>query len=230
MNKIYTTLLALSLAGSATAMELTFYIGDKAVTNEATEYFSGIEKEDYGDYFEVKMDPKLSLGTDTYSSAIRITAECTSGQSIQMCAGGQCEGGKTVVKDGVRIQAGEKLNLRFDYVGELDNGDPIPTVTTHFEAVVPEYPETRREFVLVMSETGAGVADIDANGGDTVALTQVGLYYNLAAPSDATLYDICGKCVVNTKVSGEGVLSLAGLHKGIYIYRIASKTGKIIVK
>lgn len=95
---------------------------------------------------------------------------------------------------------------------------------------MPEYPETRREFVLVMSETGAGVADIDANGGDTVTLTQAGLYYNLAAPSDAALYDICGKCVVATKVSGEGVVSLASLHKGIYIYRIASKTGKIIVK
>lgn len=229
MNKIYTTLLALSLAGSATAMELTFYIGDKAVTTGSTVNFSGVEKEDFGDYFEVKMDPKLSLGTDAYSNAIQVTADCTSGQKIQMCAGGACEAGKTVVKSNIRLQAGEKVNLQFEYLDELDAGTAIPTVTTHFKAVVPEYPETLREFVLVMSEEGAGIANIDANG-ETVCLTPVGLYYNIAAPATADLYDICGKRVLNTKVNGEGVISLSSLPKGIYIYRIASKTGKIIVK
>ena len=81
-----------------------------------------------------------------------------------------------------------------------------------------------------MGPKGAGIAEIEAGSAVSVAVTGTGIVYALNAPSTLAVYNICGSQVASAAVQGEGVYDISGLTKGIYIYSVAGKSGKFIVK
>ncbi len=227
MKKIYTALAALMVAASMHAGELTFYLGDEPIAAGSTLNFTDIEVTDYGDYKEVLMDPDLYVSSNIFTTTLSVTATCTSGQSIQLCAGGSCEGGTTVTKKDIKVQTNEKLALRFDYVGELDADEPIPTVTATIEAQDGADESTHTSFTIVMGQT-AGLTVIE-NSAD-LYFNGSAIVYSLDAPAAFSLYNAEGRCVLDTVLTGEGSLTTDGMAAGIYVYTLGTRTAKIFIK
>lgn len=151
MKKFYLSIMAGLLALSAGARELTFYNGNDPIAPGSKVEFEAIEVEDYGDYKEVRMAPKLYVSSDIFTTDLTVTATCTSGQTIQLCLGGRCQAGETVTKT-VKAATNEKVALDFDYIAELDADEEIPVVTTTIEAQDGTHAETHISFTIVMGD------------------------------------------------------------------------------
>lgn len=227
MKKIYLFVLGVLLASGASARELTFYMGDVPVQNGTTVASDALEVEDYGDYKEVKMDPHLYLGSDIFTSDVEIKVTCLTGQYVQLCAGGNCMKGTAITKSKVKINAGQLLPLQYDFVGELDADEPVPTVTSLIEAVDTKHPETARSFTITMGGN-ASLSVVEIKSEFTV--TSSGIVYNLDAPVQLSLYNITGKQVLSAALSGAGIVDASSLPQGVYVYKAGKHTGKMIIK
>lgn len=225
MKKFYITFLGSLLCLSAQARELTFWMDGRQIKPGETVECNNVSIIEEDTYKEVTMDPKLSISSDIYTSQLTVTATCTSGQDIRMCAGGSCMGGESVTKKNVKVQANQKLNLEFEYIGELDLEEKIPVVTTVFEAQDGTYAETLVQFVLTMCEEGASVSVIEV--ADEIRPVAGGLQYSLETPARFELHTVGGACVHSAELSGNGTVSAA---PGLYIYTIGNKTGKVFIK
>lgn len=217
---------ALMLTFSAQARKLTFYIGDTPITSGETVAFEDIVVDDYGDWKEVTMKPDLYITTDIYTSKLTVIARCTSGESIQMCAGGACERGTTVTKKNVTINPGNKLNLLFDYIVELEADEEIPTVVTEFEAQDGDYTETHITYTLVMGKD-AGITLIENN--HSLRGIHGGVAYDVESDTSLQLFTLEGVRVLDATVNGTGSLNL-GLNPGIYVYTLGAQSGKLYIK
>lgn len=217
---------ALIFSVGAQARTLTFYIGSKPITSGETIPFEDFVVENYGDYKEVMMKPELFITTDIYTSKLMVSAKCTSGESIQMCAGGACERGTTVTKNGIRIQTNEMLPLIFDYIVELDLDQEIPTVVTEFEAQDGDYKETHITFTLIMGKD-AGITLIEHN--HNLRGIRGGVAYDVESETALQLFTIEGVRVLDATVNGTGSLNL-GLNPGIYVYTLGAQSGKLYIK
>ncbi len=232
MKKIYLFLAALLVAGVAHA-NLTFYIGDKKIEPNTTITFSEIQKEFVGEW-DVVMDPNLSIESDIFTNKLSITATCTTGQIIQMCAGGNCEKAQSVKKTGVTARAETKVPLQFEYTGTFASEADIPTnISVHFSAQVGVDETTLVEFDLILNPDGSGLTLVES--ARPVRYTSAGLEYNLTDRAVVTLYDITGRQVLHANAEGQGTVNTHTLPAGLYIYAIRSangtrQTGKIYVK
>ncbi|MDE6120286.1 MAG: T9SS type A sorting domain-containing protein [Muribaculaceae bacterium] len=229
MKKLYISLAAALLGvASLNARELTFYLGDTPISADETVTFTDYSVEPAGASVEVVMAPKLSLHSDLQNNKINITATCTSGQEVQMCAGGLCQTGAKISKSDISIGTNAKLDLEFEYIGILKKDETIPEVVTEFEAEMSGYTSTYKKFTLVMNPS-AGVATLIGDNNSFRAING-GIEYNIAEPSTVELYSITGRKVLSTTLSGEGTMSTSELPRGIYVYTIAGKSGKIYVR
>lgn len=224
MKKLYTLLLAALAIGTASARELTFYMGDSPIANGSTVAYSDVTVKDLGDgWKEVKMEPKLYLWSDIVTNTVKVTAACATGQTIQMCAGGQCEFGATVVKQNVSIPTRSKLDLQFEYYVAEMQGE-VPTLTVNFDAEDMSY-GTKTAFTLVMGpNASAGIKDLAKE--KEIWVTPAGIEYNLQAPAAISLYSITGTQVLAVKASGRGTVNTHSLHPGIYIYTVTTSAGR----
>lgn len=225
MKKYLLLIAALAAYCSASALQLTFMLGNKAITPGETITFNDITVTDYETYKEVKMKPELYLTTDIYSSKIKVTAKCTSGQVIQLCAGGTCRAGEEVVKENVTIQTNQKLDLGFDYINEFDMDEAIPTVITAFEAEDVTKADTKIAFVLIMNSNGASVYELDTD--NNIRGCEDGLEYNADTACTLSVCTLSGANVFSAEVSGTGFVSLP---KGLYVYTFGSTNGKILIR
>lgn len=231
MKKFYTLLasLAFIFAANAADNKLTFYIGETPIENGSTVEFNDLTVVDLGDgWGDVKYEPKLYLTNDFYSSKIKVTAKCTSGESVMMCCGGLCGSGVEVVKENIKMQAASKLALEFHWENPEIELAAVPEITVEFEAVDGSGKNAPASFTLVMKKN-AGVADIAANS-TNVRVNGKTLAYNVPSATQLSVYSIVGTRVLSQSVSGNGSVALDKLAKGCYIYSIAGKTGKFYVK
>lgn len=210
-----------ALTASAT---IDMYMGEQKLADNGTYTFNTITEDLNTGGFMI--DPLLSL-LSTEDAMVNIEARCTSGQKIQMCAGGQCENAPTVRKEDITLQANVKLDLQFEYIdNQVDDQSQLPkNITTVFTIEGDE----ELSYTLVMNSDGSGIqaiVDRDRN----VAYANGELIYDLSKPSKLTLCDTNGRVVLNAAVSGNGSVTLAKLAKGIYIYRLGQNTGKIVVR
>lgn len=225
MKKFLLILMCAYATFSASAVELSFWLGNKKITPGQTVQFTDITTDLYTDYKEVTMKPALYISSDIFSSDVKITAKCTSGQSIQMCAGGTCRGGVTVTKDQVTVRPNQKLDLGFDYIGELDLDEAIPTVVTVFEAEDIYESDSKVTFVLEMGEKSASVSVIEAF--DDLKAVDGGIAYKADEATQLNVAAISGVNVFSATVSGEGFIALPA---GIYVYSFGERTGKLYVR
>ncbi len=227
MKKFYIFLCAAALGLTATARELTFYYGDKVIAPGETVYFNDLKVEDYGNFKEVAYEPQLFITTDIFTNKLIVVAECTTGQQIQMCAGGLCSMGEKVEKKDITVSPNTKLPLQFDCYLELEADETAPTISTTFTAQDGTYAETLKSFVLVMGEN-ASVTLIEID--NQLKYTAAGLEYNISAPTAFALYTIDGRKVLSAELQGTGTLSTSGLQAGIYVYSLGNKTAKIFIQ
>lgn len=232
MKKFYLLLAALLVAGVANA-SLTFYMGDQKIEPNTTITFNDIHKEFVG-VWNVTMDPGLYIESDIFTNKLAITSTCTTGQTVQMCAGGNCESGTSVSKTGITARTNTKLPLQFEYMGEFENEADIPTnISVHFYAQDGTNESTRVEFDLILNSNGTALTIVEAVR--PIRYTTAGLEYNLSGRGNISLYDITGRQVMNVAAEGQGTVNTHTLPAGLYIYSVrkpdgSRQTGKIYVK
>lgn len=231
MKKLLLLMAGVAAASGLQAGELNMYMGQQLLENSKTYYFNDIEVSDEGGYFEVKMDPKLSIVADETTYDVKIVATCTSGQEIQMCAGGACENGTSVTKEGLILKAGKAVDLMFEYLGEAETQEQIPTcITTDFTLEEVGVATSKKTYTVVMNDPNGAVSVIAQD--KQVVLMNNTLVYSLSGDATVELYDINGRKVLSSQVNGSGNLNLGTLAKGLFIYRFAgcSKAiGKILL-
>lgn len=229
MKKPLLFLAAALVAFSASAREFTFWLGDQQITPGQTIEFNDYEL--VGGAL-LQMKPNLMVSSDIYTSKAIVTADCTSGQSIQMCCGGQCSSGTTVVKENVKIQTGQKVALDYEYLETKPFSGTLPTIVTEFSVRDAAYEGTETGFVLYMGPEGCYVSAVDADS--PVAVTPAGLRYNLPNGGTVEIFSITGASVLKTTVKGSGLVETAQLSRGVYIYTVSapgcSRSGKMVVK
>lgn len=213
------------VAGASQATELKFQMGGKDITPNTTVTFNEVET-DFGEYL---MDPKLFIVSDIDASNVSITADCTTGQKIQLCAGGECERGTKVSKTGVSMKANTPLNMLFECMGYYDTEDEIPTnVTTEFTAQYAYNDSSIVKFILVMNSKEGSVSLISVD--NNLYVENGAIVYNVEEASTLALYNLGGEKVLEAVVSGEGSLSTSALQPGVYAYTLGNKSGKLYVK
>lgn len=217
----------MAAAFSVQAANLTFYVGEDAVVPGSTVYIHDYEAEEYepGVWY-IMMNPNMSIESDFFTNTVTVTAECTSGHNIQMCAGGLCMRGTTVVKDNLTLRKDTPLDLSFEFLDGAYMGPSVPVVITKFSAV--DGNGTPVEFTLVMGPDDASVDTVKAN--DQVRVVDGGVEYDLSSSQEISLYTLTGVKVMSATISGRGTLSTSGLAKGLYVYTLSNHTGKILIK
>lgn len=232
MKKLLLILASAAAAMTAQARELTFWLGDEKIEPGSSIEFTKPEVTDLGGVDQLMFAPELYISSDIYSSKIKVTAVCTTGQTFQMCCGGQCSNGTTVVKENVKVQTGQKLPLEFEYVEFPWMGGEYPTIVTEFEAQDGSYENTNIKFVLTMGPDGASVEAVEVDA--PVRITSAGIVYNLPAGGTIELFSITGSRALKASLHGSGTLDTTSLKRGVYVYTLAtpslSRTGKLVVK
>lgn len=224
MKKLYLLMAGLMLGSMADARELTFYFGNEVIAPNSTITYNEVETVPAGGMKEVTIAPELYISSDIYTSKLSITATCTSGQEIRMCAGGNCEKGTTVTKSGVKVQPDEKLDLEFEYIETLAENEEVPTITTTIEAQDGDYADTHKSFTIVMN----GNASVSLIENDNRFMpVEGGIAYNLDGQSTVELFNMAGVKVMSVKVNGNGLLSTESLASGIYLYSVDNRAGKM---
>lgn len=225
MKKFLLLIACFSAVCSASAIKLSFFINDTEIKAGETVKFSDIKVVSEDDYVEVTMAPALYLVSDIFSDEVKVTAACTSGQSISLCAGGVCKGGETVVKEGVTVRANEKLELGFDFIGEFDTEEEIPVVVTSIEAEDVSEEGSKVQFVIEMGKDVAAVTAIELS--DDFKAVEGGVAYKADGATALTITALNGVTLCSATVEGEGFISLAA---GLYVYTFGDKSGKIYIK
>lgn len=189
------------------AQELTFYLGDNKIEPNSTVYFNEISIEDTGNGVDYRMAPKIYLVSEKSTADATVKAHCSSGQRIQLCAGGSCQTGVTVEKNDISLTEGEKLDIQFECIGfTLSAEEKIPTVTTEISARIG-YDETK--FTIMMNNPSGSIDSI------------------LEGEENFDIYDMNGVCLFRNSTSETLKEKLS---KGIYLIKsVKGKTRKIFI-
>lgn len=214
------------ITGIANAKTVNFIAEETGeVIASGTTYTSS----NYEDLVVMRMyDPKISVQADE-SMTVKMTAECTTGQEIQLCFGGTCEAGQTITKNNVRIDGGEAVQCQLEYMWM--DGDELPemvsTNLTVKETGVLGGGAESSIVVVINTNTGA-VSTLKVDNSFRYAEGMIN--YSVEGATRVELFDTTGKCVMSRDVKGNGSISTEGLGTGIYMYRVGNKSGKIFVK
>lgn len=225
MKKFLLILSFLCMVQAASALNLSFWIGNQKITPGETVTFTDITVDTYPDYKEVTMKPSLFLMSDMYSSNVVLTATCTSGQRIQVCTNGKCRSGETVTVNDFTLRPNQKFDIGFDFIEEFELADPIPTVVTTIEAEDPTETGSKIQFVIEMSDGEASITEVKVV--NKVSANADGISYSTDGATRLQITNILGVNYCSREVNGEGFVALP---KGLYIYRLGDKSGKIYVR
>lgn len=208
MGKFYILTLMLLMSDFLSAQTLTFYLGENRIEPNSTVYFNEITIDDTGNGVDYRMAPKIYLGSDKTVTDATIKASCSSGQRIQLCAGGTCQTGLTVEKNNISLKEGEKLDIQFECIGfTLSAEEKIPTVITELSASVEN---EELKFTIIMNSQSGSV--------DTIMDGEEGF----------DVYDVNGVCVARNETLGTLREKLSA---GVYLLRFTNgKTRKILYK
>lgn len=228
MKKFYLLMACAAMTLGAQAVNLKFMLGDQEITPGSTVKFIEYTAEEYEPgVWDIMMKPDLSIVSDFFTNTVTVTATCTSGQSIQMCCGGNCSKGESVTKEDLTLRKDQPLSLDFEFMEEEYEGAVVPDVITTFTATDGESDPI--EFTLVM---GPGASALETIGGVSESVRPVtgGIAWSVADATTLDLYSVAGTRVISVLCEGNGTVSTSALAPGIYIYTLGANTGKLIVK
>lgn len=232
MKKFYLLAAAVLTVASVNAKQLRFCQGDKVFNPGETLTWSECKVTDYGDTGkDYTYDPEISILSDVDANNLIVKATCTTGQSIQLCCGGQCDMGTEVTKSNVAIKANTPLPSQFEQIGSTYSKDEaIPRVEVELSAQYADDANTLVKLEVVL-DSNIGVTMIAVD--NAFRAVDGAINYNLSGASEISLYDMSGNCVLKANANGQGSLSTANLPAGIYVYSIngnVKSNGKIFVR
>lgn len=230
MKKLYILMAGALLAGAANAQTINFVREGQVIESGTTlNYNTRNVVFDYGDNKTIFMiDPEISIVSDE-DVTVNVVADCTTGQTIQMCCGGQCEQGANVRKSNVFLTANTPLPTKFEYSCDMMT-DEVPSIVTTELSVskAQQLGGSECNITVVMDLGDSSVTLIESD--KAFRYVDGEIRYDVSEACEASLYDTDGKCVIKAEIEGTGSISTDGLVKGIYVYKLGNKSGKIFVK
>lgn len=234
MKHLYLAAAALLVATAANAKTLQFLDGETPIANGETLQNNTIKYDEWTDKegnvnYDATYYPDLYLTADYNTGALTLIAECTSGQQIQLCFGGQCELGTTITKHTEGLQTGQKAALEYEYMfGPVESNTALPQegITTIFSCTDDTDPSTAITMTVVYDPFQDGVKVVET--GRHLTMANGNIAFIAEGNDQLNVYNVNGVRVLNAK--GNGTLSTSSLAPGLYIYTLGSETGKFIVK
>lgn len=227
MKKIYLAVAAALIATCAQAQTLQFMLGDKVLEPGQTVEYNEAHIIDEPDYYEWEIEPPLYI-VGSEADNIDATVTCTTGQTVMFCMGLTCQFGTTVTIKDYLIKANTPEYAQFHLSGDDRN---IPAnIIAEFLVYYTYNDEVSSTLTLILNKDGVlGTATLYEEGEQLVSVNG-SLEYNVNGTCDLALYSTDGSKVLNQTVSGNGTVSTASLAKGVYVYTLGTKSGKVIVK
>lgn len=223
MKKIYTLFAVISVSMTLQAQTINFTSNGNVIENGSEFILKEGEIDPYG---TIIMNPNISIISDR-SATVTVKAECTTGQSIDLCAGSQCETGQSVTKTNVKLEANTPLATQFEY--KHSENEEMPDVVISILSVTPALSTSpASEITVVMDMKSADVSIIESDSDFVYADGQ--LKYYVEGSCNAEIFDMSGKRVYKGTAIGSGAISLSELARGNYIFKVGKKTGKFFVK
>lgn len=220
---------ALTAIAPLSARELKFYNGDTPVESGSRLEFTNYNKTSIGNgMVEVSFEPDLYLWSDIFTNTVTLTANCVSGQAIQLCAGGDCVSAESVTKENIKLTTNQKLFLQFEYIAELGENEVVPEVVTEISAVDTKYENIKADITVVLNSS-SGVTSIYVNDSSFKAVAGA-ISYDFASLTEVNLYSLSGERILTSVVEGCGQISTTALASGLYLYKAGNKSGKIYIR
>lgn len=210
------------------AQDLYFQYDGKKIEEGSTITFTEGEMIPQGSIYEYWYEPAVYIVSEN-DAKVNIQVIALNGIEIGLCAGGDCETGLAPIKTDVSLTAGKPLDIQVEYFTRLENPDTYepPYIEAEVKAWNVNSPDKVVSFILHMGDKDAGVEGIET-GLDTVNFSANTISYDLGQVSQLSVYSLSGKTVLSRSVAGNGSVSLDGLSKGIYLYRITGNNGKVV--
>ncbi|MBD5348314.1 MAG: T9SS type A sorting domain-containing protein [Bacteroides sp.] len=223
MKKFYFLMACACVAVAANAQNVKFYHGNQEIAKGSTFTVDEVEEsEGFGGYL---LHPDVTLKA-TNNTTVTVTAQCTTGQDIQLCFAGDCVPGVTATSPVVTLVAGASYDLAYKY----ESFDPITYEVTSKITVNDDITGAEVNSIFISynpNSNGVSIVNDDNNG---IEYKNGLLTYNTESAINFALYNASGQRVIKAGVSGAGEFPTANLVPGVYIYMLGDKTGKIYVK
>ncbi len=227
MKKIYLSLAAALICASASsAKELTFYLGNNAIENNGKVSYDlqAGDVDDFGDYVEYNIQPKLYLHADLVG---QVEVNVASNHEVDVCIG-SCVTDTDITRT-LNVQSNQKLDLQYHMLGKADNVKDIPTYISTFTAYYTNDKENTKKSFTITVNPGTGAVKGVALTSD-FGVVDGGIAYAVESPATLTIYSLTGRKVLSTKISGTGTISTSNLPTGVYLCQLNGKTKKIVLK
>lgn len=231
MKKIYLMAGALLLSLGMNAQTLKFTMGGKDVEAGSTQYCNDGKIDEYpGTGAQWAFDAHICVVGDKTGS-VTVIGENMSGGNIGLCFGGQCEQAPRVEKTST-VTANVPLDAQFEYLGmELGENVTVPkNVITELTAQYDDTPESLIKLTVIFNSDEQGGTVSVYEQGETLTSVNGALEYSVEGTAELALYTTDGSKVISQTVYGNGSISTANLTKGVYVYSLGTKSGKVIVK
>lgn len=231
MKKFYMLAALAAMAMGANAQTIIFTMGDKTLTPGETVVFNDMHKTaDYGDDgYDYMYDPKLYF-TASQAGNVDGTVICTTGQDVQFCLGGSCERNPKIIKTGVKVPANEPQNTQFEFGGSTYSADELPPKDVKVD-ITMQYTGKPETAVSLHFEFNKDLSSVTMVQDDVKIVATPGeVRYNTAEKAVLNLYTMGGQLAAKATVHGNGAINTSNLPKGVYIYTLGNKSGKLIVK
>lgn len=235
MNKIFTSILALTCASMAYADGFHLVCNGEKITSDASLKEIG--------WYESEVVPGVLTFVKWEAPEIAIVADHNTNMTLK----GTCDDAElagafqdcTMVCKEAPFQTDYDVeaNTPFElgiHRGDLKKGGEIKTLVGKLSVYETANPSNKIELTITFSDRSAedlgGVDNVAVNGEFVRLESGNSLSYNVNGNGRLEVYSILGTRLVDRAVSGNGSLDLSGLGRGVYIYRAGRISGKIVVK
>lgn len=246
MKKIFTLITTVLIAVTAWADTPEFLFQGKE-TNDTTTYEAPYKVDDLGviKIYELQSclslkgiigkEVTLSVTADSIISVCSLTGQCVNSTSDKRTAVLSKEGAESVVGDTVTVDLEIHGVSEMAYDDSFDPAKNLRTITVEAKVWYTDSPEEVATVKVLMTNKSAdelaGIADVASDStSDITFISGNVLNYNVASPTKLEIYTTAGSLVLSRKIAAVGSISLDALAPGVYIYKAANKSGKILVR
>ncbi len=226
MKKIFTTLATALLCASASFAEIAVsYSGNNVEFGDAIELTAA-------DFEEVIPGILFETGVE-----INVTSDVA---PVSVDASFNFEGFQVCLADGTCFIPEEAGAGKWTVHGEISktegalqihislNGATLPEEEGEMELLLQNSLDDLYACYIKFNTKSGSVSDL----GTGVKASYAGnvLSYSLNAPTKLSVYSITGATVLDSTINGNGTVDFSALPKGVYIYTLAGKASKVLVK
>ena len=231
------SILSLLLVFTMTAMAQIEFTHEDKVIPDGSEFNVYAHTEDFGFMKLIEYagnDPYIkNTGSKATTISVTIKKE-DANDAVNWCGvTGQCAfipAGTKSASRSAKVNAGESIFLGAHYT--FDEGD---YKTVRLEVTASGGGVSRTIYMNIIYADAAGISGTQAENAVKLAGKQLNYNFNDNTERTISVYSTTGRLMKQESVVKSGTLSLAGLHKGVYLYAVTENgrrvaTHKFILK